>query len=66
MDLNPIKLHQRVGVGRGWGAIIPCLGHFRNKTFGPYFDTAMGYENLVHYWHLKKGIGCLDALVNFW
>ena len=34
---------------------------------GPYFhNMAMGYGNLDHYWHSKKGIGSLDALVNFW
>ena len=39
-------------------------GGFRNNTFGPFFDNrSMGYENMVHYWHLKKK---LDLFVKLW
>ena len=44
--------------------ILPHLGHYRNDTVGPYFDIrAMGYTNMVHYWHFKKEIG--SPLLNF-
>jgi hypothetical protein len=26
----------------------------------------MGYKNMVHYWHFKKGFGSLDPFVKFW
>ena len=64
--LNPIKGWplKRTSKCGGRGPIIPHIGHFRNDTFGPFFDNrAMGYENMVHYWHFKKEIRSLDAFV---
>ena len=47
--------------------VIHHIGHFRNDTFGPFFDNrAMEYEKMVHLYYFKKEIGSLDSFVHFW
>ena len=41
--------------------LITCLTLFGSASENYFEVQAMGYENVVHYWHLKKAIGSLDA-----